>query len=100
MIYSSGKIYKWILGALSVFSMMIFVSCSEKQDDIIISRQFENEQWNRFDYLESDYNVVKAPMEGDVVMEVVLSEVYPNIYPYHDNHGVFSINMTDRKSVV
>lgn len=94
MIYSSGKIYKWILGALSVFSMMIFVSCSEKQDDIIISRQFENEQWNRFDYLESDYNVVKAPMEGDVVMEVVLSEVYPNIYPYHDNHGVFSINMT------
>ena len=33
-------------------------------------------------------------MEGDVVMEVVLSEVYPNIYPYHDNNGVFSINMT------
>ena len=70
-------------------------SCSKKQDGQVVVREFEGEMWNRFDYIEVDYNVVKAPITADVVMEIEVSDVYPNIYPYHEeNDGLFPIALS------
>ena len=85
---------------LSIFIALIIMvfglsSCSEKQDNTVVFRDFSGEQWGRFDYLEADYNVVKAPMTADLVMELEVSDVYPNIYPYHgDNDGNFVITLS------
>ena len=71
------------------------VSCSKKQSGDVLSREFEGEIWHRFDYLTATYDVVKAPMTADLVLEIEVSDVYPNIYPYHDDDdGVFTIAMT------
>lgn len=68
--------------ALIIFALSL-VSCSEKQESSVISKDFQDETWGRFEYLEADYNVVKAPMTADLVMDIDVSDVYPNIYPYH-----------------
>lgn len=68
--------------ALIIFALSM-VSCTEKQDSVVLSKDFQGETWGRFDYLEATYNVVKAPMTADVVMDIDISDVYPNIYPYH-----------------
>lgn len=83
-----------------IFIAIAMVSCSIKQDSNVISREFQAEQWGRFDFLEADYNVVKAPMMADLVMNLVVSEVYPSLYPYHDKDEEFfsivlSINAPD-----
>jgi len=85
---------------LNIFIVLIFlvlccVSCTKKQDGAVLSRDFDGEIWHRFDYLEADFNVVKAPMTADLVMDIDISEVYPNIYPYHDgDEGRFVIVLT------
>lgn len=72
-----------------------FASCSERQSAEVLSREFEGEVWSRFDYLTASYNVVKAPMTADLVLEIVVSDVYPNIYPHGNaDEGVFSISMS------
>lgn len=78
-------------------------SCSKQQDGEVIVRDFDGEMWGRFDYIETTYNVVKAPITADLVMEIEVSDVYPNIYPYHEgNDGLFpialSINAPDGSS--
>lgn len=71
-----------------------FVSCGQKQDSLVLSRDFQGEIWNRFDYLEASYNVVKAPMTADLVMDLSVSDVYPNIYPHHSDDGSLTFVMT------
>ena len=72
-----------------------FVSCKEKQTGDVLAREFDGEIWHRFDYLTASYNVVKAPMTADLVLEVEVSDVYPNVYPYHDDdNGCLTIEMT------
>lgn len=80
--------------ALSIFIILIFnvlvmTSCFKKQDKVIITRDFQSEQWGRFDFLEADFEVLKAPMTSDVVMDIVVSDVYPNIYPYHEKDDTY-----------
>lgn len=71
------------------------VSCGKKQESNVISRNFEGDIWGRFDYLEADFNVVKAPMTADLVMDIDISEVFPNVYQYHDaDDGLFAIALT------
>lgn len=88
--------------ALIIFALSL-TSCFEKQDTTVISKEFQGETWGRFDYLEAAYNVVKAPMTADVVMYIEVSDVYPNIYPYHGAENemfviVLSINAPDGSS--
>lgn len=82
-----------IVIALIVF-VLVLVSCSEKQDGNVMTRDFQGEIWNRFDYLDASYNVVKAPMTADLVMEIEVSDIYPNEYPYYANDGLFAFVMT------
>lgn len=87
-----GKFYIFISLIIIVLGL---ASCSKKQDVTVLSRDFDGEIWRRFDYLEASYNVVKAPMTADLVMDILVSDVYPNIYPYHDeNSGLFVFVMT------
>ena len=86
---------------LNIFILLIVyvlgsASCSgnssEKQDSVVLSKDFQEEMWGRFDYLEASYNVQNAPMTANLVMEIEVSDVYPNIYPYHDDdNGVFTV---------
>ena len=78
------------ISILLIIIGLALVACSKKQDSVVLSRDFDEEIWGRFDYLEADYNVVKAPMTADLVMDIMVSDVYPNIYPYYDEEtGIF-----------
>ena len=75
-----------------ILSALMFVSCGKKQTGDVLSRSFKAEQWGRFDFLEADFEVVKAPMTADLVMDVEVSDLFPNDYPYHNNdEGVLAI---------
>ena len=75
--------------------MLGFASCSKKQEGTVVVRDFQGEMWGRFDYIEAVYKVVKAPITADLVMEIEVSDVYPNIYPYHeDDKGLFTIALS------
>lgn len=69
-------------------------SCSNKHDNILITKDFNNEQWSRFDYLHGDFNVSKAPIKYDIVMEVTVSEVFPNVYKTYQDESVLAFNLT------
>ena len=67
-------------------------SCFKKQDGNVISHEFPKEQWGRFTFLEKDYEVIKAPITADLVMEIVVSDDYPSLYPSRDAAvGLFPI---------
>lgn len=83
----------YILIGLIMIALGI-VSCTKEQNANVLSCEFDGEMWHRFDYLTASYNVVKAPMNADLVLEVEVSDVFPNVYPYHeDDNGVLTINM-------
>lgn len=81
-----------------VFLLTMFVlcmlSCSVKQDSDVLSKEFGGEVWGRFDYLTASYYVVSAPMTADLVMEIAVSDVYPNVYQYHNDDGALTIVLT------
>lgn len=78
-----------------IILFLIFLSsCAKKQNNIVISKNFSNEEWARFDYLNGEFEITKAPAVYNIVMEITVSEVYPNIYPYHQDDGSFLFNMT------
>ena len=70
------------------------LSCTSKQDNIVIHRDFVNEEWPRFEYLEGSVNIDRAPVKYDVIMEVIVSEVYPNVYENHREDNSLLFNMT------
>ena len=93
------KIYTDFGRAASFIALIVFalglISCSGKQEGKVLSREFEGEVWHRFDYLEATYTVTKAPMTADLVMDIYVTDVYPNIYPYHyDEDGIFTIALS------
>ena len=80
---------------LSIIALtLILASCSNKQDHNVISKNFTNEEWPRFDYLNGEIDIKDAPAKYDIVMEVVLSEIYPNAYENSRNDCSLKFNMT------
>jgi len=82
--------------AISLITIALGLSsCSEKQNDLVVSRDFPEEKWERFDEIKAVYKAVK-PSVVDVVMEVTVSEDFPSIYPYHksDNDLPFCMLVT------
>jgi gliding motility-associated lipoprotein GldH len=83
-----------IITALAlIMTTLCLVSCTKKQNDVVISVDFDKEMWRRFDYLNATYNVKKAPMTADLVLFVTVSESFPDIYPYQDD-GSLTMTMT------
>lgn len=77
-----------------ILSLIFITSCSNNNDNIVINRDFENHEWSRFDFLEGTINVEKVPVKYDIVMEIMVSEIYPNTYENHREDSSFSFNMT------
>jgi gliding motility-associated lipoprotein GldH len=82
---------KNILIALFLIAML---SCTSKQDNAIIYRDFINEEWSRFDFLEGNMIIKKAPVKYDVIMEVAVSEIFPNVYENHRSDNSLLFNLT------
>lgn len=77
-----------------IISLVIFSSCGTRQDNNIVVKEFQNEEWSRFEFLEGQMEVKKVPAEYDVVMELVVSDQYPNTYEMHQKDGTFMFNLT------
>lgn len=78
-----------------IFLSLIFItSCSNNNDNIVINKEFENQEWSRFDFLEGSINVDKVPVKYDIVMEIMVSEIYPSAYENHRENSSFNFNMT------
>lgn len=76
---------QFLMVIVLVTIIMGFVSCSDRQDTLVMSKDFAEEKWGRFDLLKVDYNLLKAPATVDVIMELTVSEDFPNVYPFYKN---------------
>ncbi|MBE6345695.1 MAG: hypothetical protein E7067_00570 [Lentimicrobiaceae bacterium] len=74
--------------------LIAFMSCSNTDNSAVITRDFSEEQWSRFEYLQADFRVDRAPVEYDIVMEVVVSDIFPNVYEAHQEESTLSFNLT------
>ena len=83
---------RYILSIVAITLML--ASCSNKQDNNVISRSFTNEEWSRFDYLNGEIDIKDVPAKYDIVMEVVLNEIYPNAYENSRHDCSLKFNMT------
>lgn len=86
------------LYSIALVFLFMFSSCIKKQDNNIIVKEFNNEEWSRFEFLEGSIEIKKAPVTFDVVMEVVVSEHYPSTYELHQKDGSLLFNLTVRNS--
>lgn len=77
-----------------ILSLLFITSCSSNNDNVVISKDFENQEWSRFDFLEGTLNVDKAPVKYDIVMEIMVSEIYPSAYENHRDDSSLKFNMT------
>lgn len=80
--------------SLLLLSLFMLISCSSNQDNIVITKEFPNNEWERFDYLNGIFTVDKAPAKYDIVMEVIVNEDFPNVYENHKKDSSLSFNMT------
>ncbi len=82
-----------VTGILLLFSLLLS-SCSSNQDNIVIFREFTNQEWERFDHLEGNFDVNNPSQKYDIVMEVFVNENYPNIYETHQSDCPLLFNLT------
>ena len=73
---------------------LLFSSCSSKHDEVVIFREFKNQEWERFEYLNGTFNQGKTSQQYDIIMEVAVNDNYPNIYENHQNDCPFLFNLT------
>lgn len=81
-----------------IISLFAFSSCSKTQNNTIINKEFPNDEWSRFEFLEGEMEVKNVPAKYDVVMEIVVSDQYPNTYEMHQKDGNFLFNLTVHNS--
>ena len=83
-----------IVSTILLFTAMILTSCTKKQDNIVIYKEFQNQEWERFEYLRGNFNVEKPSQKYDIIMEVSVNENYPNVYETHQSDGPLLFNLT------
>lgn len=84
---------RYIFNILMI-SILLFVSCEREQDNVVISREFPNSEWSRFDYLDGKFDVKKIETKYDVVMEVKVTDNYPSPYENHKEDSRLLLNLT------
>lgn len=85
MKYLGKKLIQAINAITVIIIALCVVSCADKQDDLVLSKDFVDEKWERFDFLTAEYNLLKAPATVDVIMELAVSDDFPNVYPFYKN---------------
>lgn len=92
------QIVKWdvMRKISSVLFLMLFVlvSCTGTHDNVVISKNFTNQEWGRFEFLEGSFDVKNLSQEYDIVMEVEVNDMYPNPYEAHQSECPLMFNMT------
>lgn len=83
-----------VLYSIVLLLSLFLSSCTSKQDNIVIYREFGNQEWERFEYLTGDFNVNKTSQKYDVVMEVTVNDNYPNVYENHQTDAPLLFNLT------
>lgn len=83
-----------VLYSLVLLLSLFLSSCSNKQDNIVIYKEFGNQEWGRFEYLTGDFDVNKTSQKYDVVMEVTVNDDYPNVYENHQTDAPLLFNLT------
>lgn len=83
-----------IVSTILLFTTMVFTSCTKKQDNIVIFKEFNNQEWGRFEYLHGEFNVDKASQKYDIIMEVVVNDNYPNVYEAYQNDSPLLFNLS------
>jgi gliding motility-associated lipoprotein GldH len=82
-----------IFSSILLLLSLLVSSCSSKQDNIVIYKEFPNQEWGRFEYLQSNFNVNKAS-KYDIIVEVSVDDNYPNIYDTHQSDCPLLFNLT------
>ncbi len=82
-----------LFSSLLILSLFVFGSCSNKHDNIVIYKEFPNNEWPRFDYLNGEFEIT-SPGEYDVVMEIIVGDEFPNTYEISRDDSTFPFNMT------
>lgn len=83
-----------VLYSIVLLLSLFLSSCSNKQDNIVIYREFGNQEWERFEYLTGNLDVRKTSQKYDVIMEVAVNDSYPNIYENHQSDAPLLFNLT------
>ena len=83
---------RYILSTIALILMLS--SCNKKQEQIVISKNFTNEEWGRFEYLNGEISIKNAPAKYYIVMDVELNEIFPNAYENHRSDCSLKFNMT------
>ena len=82
-----------IFSSILLLLSLLVSSCSSKQDNIVIYKEFPNQEWERFEYLQGNFNVNKAS-KYDIIVEVSVDDNYPNIYDTHQSDCPLLFNLT------
>lgn len=77
-----------------ILSVFLTMSCSNKKSNIVINKDFTNEEWSRFEYLNGEVEIDKGSEEYDITMEIKVSDTYPNVYVNHQDDSYLPFNMT------
>lgn len=77
-----------------LLSLLPLVSCTSNNDNIVIYKEFQNQEWYRFDYLNGSFNVNKTSDKYDIIMELTVNDNYPNVYENHQKDCPLLFNMT------
>ena len=83
-----------IVYSISLLLSLILTSCSSKQDNTVIFKEFPNQEWERFEYLVGEFNVSNSSHKYDIVMEVLVNDNYPNVYETHQKDCPLLFNLT------
>lgn len=83
-----------VFSGVLLLLISLFSSCSKKQDNIVIFKEFNNQEWERFEYLSGEFDVNKPSQKYDIVMEIFVNENYPNIYETHQSDCPLLFNLT------
>lgn len=79
---------------IAVLSIFLFLSCVKDTNHNIVVKEFDNDEWSRFDNLEGSISVTKNDIKYDLLMELVVSDMYPSPYENHQKDGSFLFNLT------
>jgi gliding motility-associated lipoprotein GldH len=83
-----------IFSSILLLLSLLFTSCSKEQDNVVIYKEFPNQEWERFEYLTGDFSVNKSAQKYDVVIEVTVNDNYPNVYEAHQSDCPLLFNLT------
>lgn len=79
-------------------AFFFLTSCSGPQNKEIVERNFYNNTWNRFDYINSEFEVKNISDVYQLVMDVKLTDEYPdeyvqfNLSVFYPNDGGYRSN--------